>query len=195
MCKRVRHSVLVSILPILLIFLVLSILFTSFGHLQLQQHQPSLVQRVYATTSNTTLYFDCGQSSNSVNVEALPVTPNAVYTMEFIDVNDKLNNYTTTDRTHQAKLLGNGQGVFIERFTVASKANDIFAVALYNGTGTNTSPITKGASSCIFGNTAEDVQQLEQQCIEFVSQHNEINGIRLTDKDCKDMVSGSKLKK
>ena len=95
------------------------------------------------TSSNTTLYFDCGNSPDKSTIEALPVTPQAQYTMWLFETSVKLGNSTTVMTSGESNTLGNGQGLFNAVFTVPSKDKNMYLAALYSGNNTSTPPITQ----------------------------------------------------
>ena len=59
--------------------------------------------------SNTTLYFDCGNSPDKLTIEALPVTPQAQYTMWLFETSIKLGNSTTAMTSGESNTLGNAK--------------------------------------------------------------------------------------
>jgi len=128
---------------------------------QFYVHDQNQIIGAYASPSNTTLYFDCGNSPDKLTIEALPVTPQAQYTMWLFETSIK---------------LGNGQGLVNAVFTVPSKDKNMYLAALYSGNNTSTPPITEGAARCYSGtSTSADTQALEQQCRTFVDKNREIN--------------------
>ena len=171
-------SILVLILVVILVPL-----------LQFYPHEQNQISGAYASPSNTTLYFDCRNSPDKLTIEALPVTPEAEYTMWLFETSIKLGNSTTAKASGESVTLGNGEGLFNPVFTVPSKYKNMYLAALYSGNNTSTSPITEGAARCYGGTTTSaDTQALEQQCLAFVDKNREINGIKLTEKHCKPMT-------
>lgn len=146
-------------------------------------------QIIDASPSNTTLYFDCGNTPNKLTIQAVPVTPNEEYTMWLYETNIKFGNSTTTTTSGHANSLGNGEDFFNAVFTVPSMDKNMYLAALYNGNDTSTSPIAKGAARCYSGaNTSTDTQTPEQQCLALISQNKEVNGVKLTQENCKPMT-------
>ena len=80
--------------------------------LQFYLHEQNKIIGAYASPSNTTLYFDCGNSPDKLTIEALPVTPQAQYTMWLFETSIKLGNSTTAMTSGESNTLGNGQGLF-----------------------------------------------------------------------------------
>ena len=157
--------------------------------LQFYVHDQNQIIGAYASPSNTTLYFDCGNSPDKLTIEALPVTPQAQYTMWLFETSIKLGNSTTAMTSGESNTLGNGQGLFNAVFTVPSKDKNMYLAALYSGNNTSTPPITEGAARCYSGtSTSADTQALEQQCRTFVDKNREINDMRLTENICKPMI-------
>ena len=156
--------------------------------LQFYLHEQKIIG-AYASPSNTTLYFDCGNSPDKLTIEALPVTPQAQYTMWLFETSIKLGNSTTAMTSGESNTLGNGEGLFNAVFTVPSKVKNMYLAALYSGNNTSTPPITEGAARCYSGtSTSADTQALEQQCRTFVDKNREINDMRLTENICKLMT-------
>lgn len=120
----------------------------------------------------------------------MPVTPEAEYTMWLFETSIKLGNTTTAKTSAESNTLENGQGLFNAVFTVPSKYKDMYLAALYSSNSTSTSPITEGAGRCYSGgtSTSSDTQVLEQECLAFVDKNREINGMKLTEKNCKPMT-------
>jgi hypothetical protein len=173
------HALILSL--ILVVILVSSIQYYPHG-----QHQ---IIDVYASPSNTTLYFDCGNTPNKLTIQALPVTPNEEYTMWLYETNIKFGNSTTTTTSGQANTLGNGESFFNAVFTVPSMDKNMYLAALFSGNDTSTSPIAKGASRCYTGaNTLTDTQTPEQQCLTLIGKNKEVNGVKLTEENCKPMT-------
>jgi hypothetical protein len=157
--------------------------------LQFYVHDQNQIIDAYASPFNTTLYFDCGNSPDKLTIEALPVTPQAQYTMWLFETSIKLGNSTTAMTSGESNTLGNGQGLFNAVFTVPSKDKNMYLAALYSGNNTSTPPITEGAARCYSGtSTSADTQALEQQCRAFVDKNREINDMRLTENICKPMI-------
>lgn len=159
--------------------------------LQFYSHEQNQITGAYASPLNTTLYFDCGNSPDKLTIEALPVTSEVEYTMWLFETSIKLGNSTTAKTSGESNTLGNGQGLFNAVFTVPSKYKDMYLAALYSGNNTSASPITEGAGRCYGGggmSTSPDTQVLEQQCLAFVDKNREINGMKLTEKNCKPMI-------
>lgn len=113
--------------------------------LQFYPHKQNQITGAYASPLNTTLYFDCGNSPDKLTIAALPVTPEAEYTIWLFETIIKLGNTTTAKTSDESNTLGNGQGLFNAVFTVPSKYKDMYLAALYSGNNTSTSPITNGA--------------------------------------------------
>jgi hypothetical protein len=67
------------------------------------------------------LYSDCGNSPVKLTIEALPVTPQAQYTMWLFETSIKLGNSTIAMTSGESNTLGNGEGLFNVEFTVPSK--------------------------------------------------------------------------
>lgn len=99
---------------------------------------------MYASPSNTTPYFDCGNAPDKLTIEAAPVTPNGEYTVWLYETDIKLGNSTTTTISGEANTLGNGEGFFNAVFTVPSKDKNMYLAALYNGNDTSTSSLAEG---------------------------------------------------
>jgi hypothetical protein len=169
--------------------LVLVLVIVLVPLLQFYLHEQNKIIGAYASPSNTTLYFDFGNSPDKLTIEALPVTPQAQYTMWLFETSIKLGNSTTAMTSGESNTLGNGEGLFNAVFTVPSKVKNMYLAALYSGNNTSTPPITEGAARCYSGtSTSADTQALEQQCRTFVDKNREINDMRLTENICKPMT-------
>jgi hypothetical protein len=181
-----RETPLFSILlasSVVLLLLISTALFYPHG----QYH----MKTAFASSSNTTLYFDCGSMPNKIIVEALPVEVNSEYTMWLYDTNIKLGNSTTTQTTGESTMLGNGEGFFKVVLPVAAKLKDMYLAVLYAGDNTNSSALAKGAGTCISGpsSTAEaNTQSVEQQCLAALDKQKEVQGVKLTAQNCKPMT-------
>lgn len=168
--------------------LVLVLVIVLVPLLQFYPHEQNKIIGAYASPSNTTLYFD-GNSPDKLTIEALPVTPQAQYTMWLFETSIKLGNSTTAMTSGESNTLGNGEGLFNAVFTVPSKDKNMYLAALYSGNNTSTPPITEGAARCYSGtSTSADTQALEQQWRAFVGKNREINDMRLTENICKPMT-------
>jgi hypothetical protein len=178
-------SILLASSVVLLLVLVSSVLF--------YPHDQYHIRIAWASSSNATLYFDCGSMPNKVIVEALPVDVDAEYTMWLYDTNIKLGNSTTTQTTGESIMLGNGEGFFKAILPVASKLKDMYLAVLYAGYNTNSSALAKGAGTCnssssSTADTGANTQNIEQQCLAAVDKQKEVKGVKLTAENCKPMT-------
>ena len=164
----------------LVIVLIPSVLFYRY-----ESHQR--LANAYASSANGTgLYFDCWDSTDTISLEARPVTPNLVYTAIFIDFTVYTMLYTDDNHTGLSKELADDLGIFRAIFEVPEerKSKNMYIVGLFNGSNTDVTPLAQGAAMCNDGLSASDTQNLERQCLAFVNKHKEINDIKLTDKLC-----------
>lgn len=187
MFRRVTYRKVSLVYALILSFILVVILVSSIQYYPHGQHQ---IIDVYASPSNTTLYFDCGNTPNKLTIQALPVTPNEEYTMWLYETNIKFGNSTTTTTSGQANTLGDGEGFFNAVFTVPSMDKNMYLAALYSGNDTSTSSqLAKGAARCYTGvNTSTDTQTSEQQCLTLIGKNREINSVKLTEENCKPMT-------
>jgi len=128
--------------------------------LQFYLHEQNKIIGAYASPSNTTLYFDCGNSPDKLTIEALPVTPQAQYTMWLFETSIKLGNSTTAMTSGESNTLGNGEGLFNAVFTVPSKDKNMYLAALYSGNNTSTPRITEVLLDAIVERAHQQIPKL-----------------------------------